>query len=117
MMSGFAARNHLRSPVTWTPFAPRYSICLFATIGRDSRHSGPWTQTFRNTGRNLVDRPKQALSFSDVDYDEALRRARELIPLLREQAPKCEALGRLTPEVMDAFHRTGLLRYLQPKMW
>ncbi len=55
--------------------------------------------------------------FSDVGYDEALRRAREMIPFLREQAPKCEALGRLTPEVMDAFHRSGLFRYLQPKVW
>ena len=33
--------------------------------------------------------------FSDVGYDEALRRAREMIPLLRGEAPKCEALGRL----------------------
>ena len=55
--------------------------------------------------------------FADVGYDEALRRARELIPFLREQAPRNEALGRLTPEVIDALNRTGLLRYLQPKMW
>ena len=57
------------------------------------------------------------LDFSDVTYDEALRRARELIPFLREQAPKGEALRRLTPEVIDALNRTGLLRYLQPKVW
>jgi 3-hydroxy-9,10-secoandrosta-1,3,5(10)-triene-9,17-dione monooxygenase len=55
--------------------------------------------------------------FSDVTYEEALRRARELIPFLREQAPKNEALRRLTPEVMDALHRNGLLRYFQPKVW
>ena len=59
----------------------------------------------------------RTVGFSDVSYDEALRRARELIPFLREQAPKCEAARRLTPEVMDALHRTGLLRYLQPKVW
>lgn len=59
----------------------------------------------------------KATGFSGVGYDEALRRARELIPFLREQAPKCEALGRLTPEVMDALHRNGLFRYLQPKAW
>jgi hypothetical protein len=34
--------------------------------------------------------------FADVGYDEALRRARELIPFLREQAPKCEELRRMT---------------------
>jgi len=58
----------------------------------------------------------ETVGFSDVGYEEALRRAQALIPFLREQAPKCEALRRLTPEVMDALHRTGLLRYLQPKV-
>src|SRR3954462_9022224 len=46
-----------------------------------------------------------------------MRRARELIPFLREQAPKNEELRRLTPETMDALHRNGLLRYFQPKAW
>ena len=60
---------------------------------------------------------KPAAGFSNVTYDEALRRARDLIPFLREQAPKSEKLRRLTPEVIDALNRTGLLRYLQPKVW
>ena len=64
-----------------------------------------------------MDTAKHARDFSDVSYDEAIRRARELIPFLREQAPKCEAARRLTPEVMDVLHRTGLFRYLQPKAW
>ncbi len=55
--------------------------------------------------------------FSDIGLDEALRRARELIPYLREEAPKSEALRRLTPGVMEALNRTGLLRHLQPKVW
>ncbi|HYH43666.1 MAG TPA: acyl-CoA dehydrogenase family protein, partial [Burkholderiales bacterium] len=55
--------------------------------------------------------------FSNVGYDEALQRARDLIPLLREEAPKNEAARRLTPAVLDALHRTGLIRYLQPKVW
>ena len=59
----------------------------------------------------------ETVGFSDITYDEALRRAQALIPFLREQAPKCEALRRLTPEVMDALNRAGLFRYLQPKMW
>ncbi len=46
-----------------------------------------------------------------------MRRARELIPFLREEAPRCEELRRLTPAVMDALNRSGLLRYLQPKVW
>ncbi|MDB5925714.1 MAG: hypothetical protein JWN13_4650 [Betaproteobacteria bacterium] len=59
----------------------------------------------------------EIVGFSDVGYDEALRRARELIPFLREQAPKCEEARKLTPEVIGALNRTGLLRYLQPKVW
>jgi 3-hydroxy-9,10-secoandrosta-1,3,5(10)-triene-9,17-dione monooxygenase len=59
----------------------------------------------------------ETVGFADVTYDEALRRAHELIPFLREQAPKNEAARRLTPEVVEALNRTGLLRYLQPKMW
>jgi 3-hydroxy-9,10-secoandrosta-1,3,5(10)-triene-9,17-dione monooxygenase len=61
------------------------------------------------------DRPR--VDFSNVQYDEALARARELIPFLREQAPKCEQLRRLTPEVMEALHMRGLFRYMQPKAW
>ena len=64
-----------------------------------------------------MDMKKPAAGFADVSYEAAMRRARELIPFLREQAPKCEELRRLTPEVMDELHRSGLLRYLQPKAW
>jgi len=64
-----------------------------------------------------MDTTSPTAGFSDVSYDEAMRRARALIPLLREQAPKCEEARKLTPEVMDALHRSGLLRYLQPKVW
>ena len=53
--------------------------------------------------------------FADVGYEEAIRRARDLIPFFREQAPKCEKARRLTPEVMDALNRNGLIRYLQPR--
>jgi 3-hydroxy-9,10-secoandrosta-1,3,5(10)-triene-9,17-dione monooxygenase len=64
-----------------------------------------------------MDRTSPAIGFSDVTYEEALQRARDLIPFLREQAPKCEQARKLTPEVMDALNRNGLLRYLQPKVW
>jgi 3-hydroxy-9,10-secoandrosta-1,3,5(10)-triene-9,17-dione monooxygenase len=64
-----------------------------------------------------MDMKGPASSFADVGYDEAMRRARDLIPFFREHAPKCEAARRLTPEVMDALNRSGLIRYLQPKAW
>jgi len=59
---------------------------------------------------------KTATDFSDVGYEEAMRRARELIPFLRSQAPACEEARKLTPAVMDALTRAGLFRYLQPKV-
>ena len=64
-----------------------------------------------------MDRATPPIGFADVTYEEAMRRARELVPFLREQAPKCEAARKLTPEVIAALNRTGLLRYLQPKAW
>ena len=64
-----------------------------------------------------MDMKKPAVSFANVSYDEAMRRARELIPFLREQAPACEAARKLTPAVMEALNRQGLVRYLQPRAW
>jgi 3-hydroxy-9,10-secoandrosta-1,3,5(10)-triene-9,17-dione monooxygenase len=55
--------------------------------------------------------------FADVGHEEAMRRAEALVPFLREQAPKNEAARRLTPEVVDALNTSGMLRYLQPKVW
>lgn len=56
-------------------------------------------------------------SFADVDYAEALKRARELIPLLKQEASASEKLTHITPATLNALHETGLLRYMQPKRW
>jgi 3-hydroxy-9,10-secoandrosta-1,3,5(10)-triene-9,17-dione monooxygenase len=64
-----------------------------------------------------TDTQRAHADFSEVGYEEALRRARALVPLLREEAPKSEAARRLTPVVMEALHTNGLLRYFQPKVW
>ena len=58
-----------------------------------------------------MDTTKPVTDFSGVSHEQAVRRARELIPLLREEAPKCEELRRLSPTVMDALNRSGLIRY------
>jgi len=58
-----------------------------------------------------------AADFSGVSYEEAMRRARELIPFFRGHAAECEKARRLTPPVMEALNRNGLIRYLQPKSW
>jgi 3-hydroxy-9,10-secoandrosta-1,3,5(10)-triene-9,17-dione monooxygenase len=56
-----------------------------------------------------------ARSFADVDYEEAMRRARALLPELRRLAPAAEAARRMTPEIENLLHDSGLLRFLQPK--
>jgi len=55
------------------------------------------------------------VSFANVSYDEAMRRAREIVPLLRERAQKCEDARVLLPENEKLLHETGLFRYHQPK--
>ena len=55
--------------------------------------------------------------FSNVTYEEALQRAQDLIPLLREHAPTADRLTRMAPAVEAALHKAGLFRYHQPKAW
>lgn len=55
------------------------------------------------------------MSFSAVSYEEALRRAREIVPALRDRAQKCEDARVLLPENERLLHETGLFRYHQPK--
>jgi 3-hydroxy-9,10-secoandrosta-1,3,5(10)-triene-9,17-dione monooxygenase len=55
------------------------------------------------------------MSFSQVSYDEAMRRARECVPLLRQRAQKCEEARVLLPENEKLLHETGLFRFHQPK--
>jgi 3-hydroxy-9,10-secoandrosta-1,3,5(10)-triene-9,17-dione monooxygenase len=65
----------------------------------------------------MIDTSRPARRFDDVGYDEAIRRAEGLVELLRAEAAACERARRLTDPVMDALHATGLLRFLQPKVW
>jgi 3-hydroxy-9,10-secoandrosta-1,3,5(10)-triene-9,17-dione monooxygenase len=53
--------------------------------------------------------------FTDVTYGEAIQRARELVPLLRERAQQTEHSRKLIPENEQLLHETGLLRFHQPK--
>jgi 3-hydroxy-9,10-secoandrosta-1,3,5(10)-triene-9,17-dione monooxygenase len=56
-------------------------------------------------------------SFADVTHDEAMRRARDLVPVLRERADAAEAVRRMSEETLEDLHRTGLLRFHQPRRW
>ena len=55
--------------------------------------------------------------FSGVGYEEAMRRAREIVPVLRERAQKAEDARVLIRENEQLLHETGLFRYHQPKMF
>src|SRR5256714_1262346 len=55
------------------------------------------------------------MSFANVSYEEAMRRAREIVPTLAERAQKCEDARVLLPENEKLLHQTGLFRYHQPK--
>jgi 3-hydroxy-9,10-secoandrosta-1,3,5(10)-triene-9,17-dione monooxygenase len=53
--------------------------------------------------------------FSGVGYDEAMCRAREIVPILRERAAKAEDARMLIRENEQLLHESGLLRFHQPK--
>jgi alkylation response protein AidB-like acyl-CoA dehydrogenase len=46
---------------------------------------------------------------------DPLDQARAIAPILRDEAPRIEALGQLTPAVLDALHAHGLYRTLLPR--
>ncbi len=53
--------------------------------------------------------------FSAVDYDEAMRRARAVVPILRERAQAAEDARMLIRENEQLLHESGLFRFHQPK--
>jgi len=57
------------------------------------------------------------MAFGDVGYDEAMARARALVPVLRERAAGAEALRQMAKETEGDLHRTGLFRFHQPRRW
>ena len=52
--------------------------------------------------------------FSAVDYDEAMRRARAVVPILRERAQAAEDARMLIRENEQLLHESGLFRFHQP---
>jgi 3-hydroxy-9,10-secoandrosta-1,3,5(10)-triene-9,17-dione monooxygenase len=53
--------------------------------------------------------------FSNIGYAEAMRRAREVVPVLRERAQRAEDARMLIRENEQLLHETGLFRFHQPK--
>ncbi len=58
-----------------------------------------------------------ARGFTEVGYDEAMRRARALVPGLRERAGRAETTRQMETETIADLHRSGLLRFHQPRRW
>jgi 3-hydroxy-9,10-secoandrosta-1,3,5(10)-triene-9,17-dione monooxygenase len=48
---------------------------------------------------------------------EIVKRARDMIPMLRERAEACEQARMVSKETMAAFQEAGFFRILQPKRW
>ena len=65
--------------------------------------------------------PEQPLAgrrdLSDVGYSEAMRRAREIVPILRERALQTEHARKLIRENEQLLHETGLFRFHQPRIF
>jgi 3-hydroxy-9,10-secoandrosta-1,3,5(10)-triene-9,17-dione monooxygenase len=53
--------------------------------------------------------------FSAVGYDEAMRRVREIVPILRERAAQSQDARMLLRENEQLLHESGLFRFHQPK--
>jgi 3-hydroxy-9,10-secoandrosta-1,3,5(10)-triene-9,17-dione monooxygenase len=58
-----------------------------------------------------------AKNFADVGYDEALARARALVPTLRGRAAGAEPGRQMPPENIADLHSSGLIRMTQPKRY
>jgi len=55
--------------------------------------------------------------FRSVGYEEAMERAREIVPILRERAQRAEDARMLIRENEQLLHETGLFRIHQPKVF
>src|SRR6516164_7425740 len=54
--------------------------------------------------------------FSGVGYGEAMRRAREITPVLRERAQRAEDARMLIRDNEQLLHESGLFRFHQPRI-
>ena len=61
--------------------------------------------------------PQPRRDFSAVSYDEAMRRARDIVPVLRDRAQASEDARVLTRDNEQLLHETGLFRFQQPKIF
>jgi 3-hydroxy-9,10-secoandrosta-1,3,5(10)-triene-9,17-dione monooxygenase len=65
----------------------------------------------------MTDPERAPAGFAGIGYDEAMRRARALVPALRERAARAELGRQMAAETLDDLHRSGLFRFHQPRRW
>mgnify|MGYP003352903105 FL=1 len=80
------------------------------TANSQSTHSSPSSQTSSSSPSSQSSRKVKRGNFSDVDYHEAVRRAKAMVPFLKEQAAAQEATTHMTEAVKNAFHENGLFQ-------
>src|SRR5262249_22225990 len=78
------------------------------------RSEGRWSaRTTKARAGTLPQRVRR--DFSGIGYDEAMRRAREMVPILRERAQRAEDARMLIRDNEQLLHESGLFRFHQPK--
>jgi 3-hydroxy-9,10-secoandrosta-1,3,5(10)-triene-9,17-dione monooxygenase len=60
---------------------------------------------------------KGARSFAGVSYEDAIARARALVPALRARAAEAEKARVMPQETIAELHASGILRSMQPRRW
>src|SRR6185437_11502852 len=100
------------------PGAVRWALHRRSFVsGRSARRRGSSTMAAASDQGPDAGTLRQGLrrDFSGVCYDEAMRRAREILPILRERAQKAEDARMLIRENEQLLHEAGLFRFHQPK--
>lgn len=68
--------------------------------------------------RRTMSAPHQTTAdFSSVTHENAVRGARDLVPVLRSRAAQAEAARIMPPETVADLQALGAMRVLQPKRW
>ncbi|HWO73610.1 MAG TPA: acyl-CoA dehydrogenase family protein [Dehalococcoidia bacterium] len=74
-------------------------------------NSGQIAVSVDAAGRRILTHPEAAT----ITREALVERARAMVPVLRERAPRCEAARQLLPETVEDFERAGFFRICQPK--
>jgi 3-hydroxy-9,10-secoandrosta-1,3,5(10)-triene-9,17-dione monooxygenase len=61
--------------------------------------------------------PHKPATFAGISHEEALERARRMVPALRERARAAEEARTMPAETIADLHASGVVRTMQPKRW